>query len=193
MINLFIAIFLIFFQVQDQSMVEKLQEKFESINYLQADFNQSAGSQNSLSGKFYFKKENNYRIDLSSNTIISDGFSIWNIDKKRNKVIISNLDEDPLAFSLSDYIYNYPAKCEVTEEATSDGFILTLSGINTDLNFKTAKLSVNQDYLIKKISVTDFGENTFILKFSNIKINDTINNSLFIYKDDGDAKIIDLR
>lgn len=193
MINLFIAIFLIFFQVQDQSMVEKLQEKFESINYLQADFNQSAGSQNSLSGKFYFKKENNYRIDLSSNTIISDGFSIWNIDKKRNKVIISNLDEDPLAFSLSDYIYNYPAKCEVTEEATSDGFILTLSGINTDLNFKTAKLSVNQDYLIEKISVTDFGENTFILKFSNIKINDTINNSLFIYKDDGDAKIIDLR
>jgi outer membrane lipoprotein-sorting protein len=193
MINLFIAIFLIFFQVQDQSIVEKLQEKFESINYLQADFNQSAGSQNSLSGKFYFKKENNYRIDLSSNTIISDGFSIWNIDKKRNKVIISNLDEDPLAFSLSDYIYNYPAKCEVTEEATSDGFILTLSGINTDLNFKTAKLSVNQDYLIEKISVTDFGENTFILKFSNIKINDTINNSLFIYKDDGDAKIIDLR
>ncbi len=193
MINLFIAICLIFFQVQDQSIVEKLQEKFESINYLQADFNQSAGSQNSLSGKFYFKKENNYRIDLSSNTIISDGFSIWNIDKKRNKVIISNLDEDPLAFSLSDYIYNYPAKCEVTEEATSDGFILTLSGINTDLNFKTAKLSVNQDYLIEKISVTDFGENTFILKFSNIKINDTINNSLFIYKDDGDAKIIDLR
>jgi outer membrane lipoprotein-sorting protein len=179
--------------VQDQSIVEKLQEKFESINYLQADFNQSAGSQNSLSGKFYFKKENNYRIDLSSNTIISDGFSIWNIDKKRNKVIISNLDEDPLAFSLSDYIYNYPAKCEVTEEATSDGFILTLSGINTDLNFKTAKLSVNQDYLIEKISVTDFGENTFILKFSNIKINDTFNNSLFIYKDDGDAKIIDLR
>ncbi len=193
MINLFIAIFLIFFQVQDQSIVEKLQEKFESINYLQADFNQSAGSQNSLSGKFYFKKENNYRIDLSSNTIISDGFSIWNIDKKRNKVIISNLDEDPLAFSLSDYIYNYPAKCEVTEEATSDGFILTLSGINTDLNFKTAKLSVNQDYLIEKISVTDFGGNTFVLKFSNIKINDTINNSLFIYKDDGDAKIIDLR
>lgn len=193
MINLFIAICLIFFQVQDQSIVEKLQEKFESINYLQADFNQSAGSQNSLSGKFYFKKENNYRIDLSSNTIISDGFSIWNIDKKRNKVIISNLDEDPLAFSLSDYIYNYPAKCEVTEAATSDGFILTLSGINTDLNFKTAKLSVNQDYLIENISVTDFGENTFILKFSNIKINDTINNSLFIYKDDGDAKIIDLR
>ena len=193
MINLFVAIFLIFLQVEDQSVVEKLQEKFESINYLQADFNQSAGSQNSLIGKFYFKKENNYRIELSSNTIISDGFSIWNIDKKRKKVIISNLDEDPLAFSLSDYIYNYPAKCEVTEETTSDGYVLTLSGKNTDLNFKTAKLSVNQDYLIEKISVTDFGGNTFVLKFSNIKINDAINNLLFIYKDDGNEKIIDLR
>jgi len=193
MINLFLAIFLILFQVEDQPMVEKLQEKFESINYLQADFNQSAGSQNSLIGKFYFKKENNYRIELPNNTIISDGFSIWNVDKKRKKVIISNLDEDPLAFSLSDYIYNYPAKCEVTEETSSDGFVLTLSGINTDLNFKTAKLKVNQDYLIEKISVTDFGGNTFVLKFSNIKINDAINNSLFIYKDDGDEKIIDLR
>ena len=193
MIKLFFVISIIFFQFGNQTVIERLQQKFESINYLQADFSQSAGNQNFLNGKFYFKKENNYRIELSSNTIISDGLSIWNVDKKRNKVIISNLDEDPLAFSLSDYIYNYPAKCEVTEETTTDGFLLTLSGKNTDLNFESARLSVNQDYLIIKITVTDFGGNTFILKFSNIKINDAIDKSFFNYKDDGSNKIIDLR
>ena len=193
MIKLFFVISIIFFQFENQTVIERLQQKFESINYLQADFSQSAGDQNYLNGQFYFKKENNYRIELSSNTIISDGLSIWNVDKKRNKVIISNLDEDPLAFSLSDYIYNYPAKCEVTEEITTDGFQLTLSGKNTDLNFESARLSVNQDYLITKISVTDFGGNTFILIFSNIKINDAIDKSFFNYKDDGSNKIIDLR
>lgn len=193
MIKLFFVISTIFFQFGNQTVIERLQQKFESINYLQADFSQSAGNQNFLNGQFYFKKENNYRIELSSNTIISDGLSIWNVDKKRNKVIISNLDEDPLAFSLSDYIYNYPAKCEVTEETTTDGFLLTLSGKNTDLNFESARLSVNQDYLITKIAVSDFGGNTFILKFSNIKINDAIDKSFFNYKDDGSNKIIDLR
>ncbi len=193
MIKLFFVVILIFFQVEDTSVVERLQQKFESIMYLHADFSQSAGSQNFLSGKFYFSKENNYRIELSNNTIISDGQSIWNLDKKRNKVIISNLDEDPLAFSLSDYIYNYPTKCEVSEETTTDGYILTLSGKNTDLNFESAKLSVNQDYLIIKITVTDFGGNTFILKFSNIKVNEAIEKSFFNYQDDGTNKIIDLR
>ena len=193
MIKLFLVVFIFFFQSGNQTLVERLQQKFESINYLQADFSQSAGDQNFLNGRFYFKKENNYRIELSNNTIISDGSSIWNIDKKRNKVIVSNLDEDPLAFSLSDYIYNYPAKCEVIEETIEDCFLLTFLGKDTDLNFQSAKLNVNKDYVIIKITVTDFGGNTFIIKFSNIKINDAIKNSFFNYEDDGSHKIIDLR
>lgn len=193
MINLFLALALVFGQIESESIVKKLQRKFETINYLQADFSQSTGIENSLKGKFYFSKENNYRIELPNNLIISDGVSIWNIDNKRDKVIISNIDEDPLAFSFSEYIFSYPAKCEVTEENTSNGYLITLSGEKSDLNFKTAKLWINENFLINKITVTDFGENVFTLNFLNIVIDKTFSDSLFLFEDNGNKKIIDLR
>ena len=120
MINLFAMIFVFFYQTEKLDLVEKLQNKFASIEFLSADFSQNYNSESSLKGKFYFKKKNNYRIELPNNIIISDGTTIWNNDTKRERVVISNLDEDPLAFSLSEYIFTYPEKCEVFEEKSVD-------------------------------------------------------------------------
>jgi len=185
---------ILFFLIDgNDTTVLKLQSKFESIKFLQADFNQINSTGSSLTGRFYFKKENNYRIELASNIIISDGSSIWNEDTKRRKVVISNIDEDPLAFSLYDYIYNYPSKCEISEETSDDGFVIILDGKNTDLNFKTAKLWINDRYLINKIVVTDFGGNSFTLSFTNIIIDKSIDGSYFQFEHDGDKKLIDLR
>jgi outer membrane lipoprotein-sorting protein len=192
MIKLFMMIAFLFAN-QNESTILKLQAKFESIKYMQADFSQNSNGESSLLGKIYFSKKNNYRIELSNNIIISDGSSIWNEDIKRKKVIVSNIDEDPLAFSLSEYIYEYPSKCDITEERVDAGYLVILSGENTDLKFKTAKLWVNQNYLIYKIVVSDFGGNTFTLKFTNIVIDEFIDNSYFEYITNTTNKLIDLR
>jgi outer membrane lipoprotein-sorting protein len=192
MINLFLMISFLL-AGPSESTILKLQAKFESIKYMQADFSQNSNGENSLIGKIYFSKENNYRIELSNNIIISNGSSIWNEDIKRKKVIISNIDEDPLAFSLSEYIYEYPSKCDVTEEKIDDGYLVILSGENTDLKFKTTKLWVNQNYLIYKIVVSDFGGNSFTLQFTNIVIDKFIDNSYFEYISNTTNKLIDLR
>ncbi len=192
MINLLLCLFVFLFNNNDGT-VSKLQAKFETIKYLQADFSQSSNEGKTISGKFYFSKKNSYRIELGNNIIISDGKSIWNEDTKRKKVVISNIDEDPLAFSLAEYIYDYPAKCVVTEEKVSNGSLLILDANKADLNFKTAKLWINDIYLITKISVIDFGGNEFILNFNNIVVDRVINSDFFTYKIDNDNKIIDLR
>jgi len=193
MSHLLLVLAFLLFQGESDTIIRKLQDKFESIKYLQADFSQGINSENFLSGKFYFLKENNYRLVLPNNIIISDGTSIWNDDTKRNKVVVSNVDEDPLAFSLSEYIYEYPSKCSITEEKQKDGFLLILTVKDTELNFKLAKLWISNDYLIQKIVVTDFGGNLFTLQFSNIEIDKSIDKSLFKFIDDGNKKLIDLR
>lgn len=193
MINLLLVLTLFLFQGNDTTTITKMQTKFESIKYLQADFSQGANSKNFLKGKFYFLKEDNYRLELPNNIIISDGISIWNEDIKRNKVIISNVDEDPLAFSLSEYIYEYPSKCSITEEELDEGYVLNLSAVDSELTFKQAKLWINKNFLIEKILVVDFGGNTFNLQFSNIVIDRSINESLFLYKNIHENKVIDLR
>lgn len=192
MINLLLCLVVMLFN-SGEGTVSKLQSKFESIKYLQADFSQSSNEGKTISGKFYFSKSNNYRIELGNNIIISDGKHIWNEDTKRKKVVISNIDEDPLAFSLTEYIYDYPAKCNVTEEQVSSGTLLILDANKLDLNFKIAKLWINNNYLITKISVMDFGGNEFILNFNNIIVDRVISSDLFAFKTDNNNKIIDLR
>jgi len=180
--------------INTSSTVDKLQKKFEELNYFQADFVQLSNNEVGLKGKFYFAQKNKYRIELSNNTIISDGNSIWNLDKKRDKVIISNIEDDPLSFSLREYIFNYPNKCTVTEKQISnDEVIISLKAKDTELNFESADLWITSENLIRKIKVEDFNNNTFGFVFNNISINKKISKSLFEFSETGEYKIIDLR
>jgi outer membrane lipoprotein-sorting protein len=179
--------------IQEGSLIEKIQNRFEEVKTIEAVFIQSTNSLNSIEGKFFFRQENNYRIELKNNTIISDGTSIWNVDLEKNKVIISNIDDDPLAFSLKDYIYNYPLKCKISEEKLSNGSLLTLDASDADLNFKIAKLWITKDYIIDKILVSDFSDNSFLFELHDIKLNQTLSSELFEYSTQKNFKIIDIR
>jgi outer membrane lipoprotein-sorting protein len=183
-----------FVVLSSTSSIEKVQTKFNNLNNFQSDFTQMANDKIGLKGKFYFSKENNYRIELQNNIIIADGMTIWNYDKKRNRVIVSNIEDDPLAFSLREYIFNYPAKCDITEEkVNSDKIVITLKPKSTELNFKEAKLFLTNDYLVNKIEVKDFNGSSFAFIFDNIKIDKNISPNLFQFTNNTDAKIIDLR
>ncbi|MEE9430100.1 MAG: outer membrane lipoprotein carrier protein LolA [Melioribacteraceae bacterium] len=178
----------------NNNTVEKLQKKFDSLTNLQADFVQLTNNEEGMKGKFYFTQKDKYRIELKNNTIISDEISIWNWDKKRDKVIISNIEDDPLSFSLREYIFNYPGKCTVTERSLGGGeTLVTLKAENTELNFESANLWITDNNLISKIEVKDFNNNTFGFVFNNIEINKSLKTSLFKFNETGDYKIIDLR
>jgi outer membrane lipoprotein-sorting protein len=164
---------------EDGSIVSKLQDKFLTINTLQADFSQSSNSAGSIKGEFLFKKENNYRITLRKNIIISDGTTIWNKDIERKKVVISNVAEDPLAFSLTDYILNYPSKCTIIEESLSSGYLIKLDSKDPDLNFESAELTISDEFIIQMIKVNDFAGNTFSFVFNNIQIDGLLSEELF--------------
>ncbi|MBK7104109.1 MAG: outer membrane lipoprotein carrier protein LolA [Ignavibacteriae bacterium] len=175
-------------------MILKIQQKFENTNNLKADFVQSANNVNVMNGKFYFSQKNNYRIELEKNTIISDGKTIWNVENSKKKVIISNVDEDPLAFSLREYIYDYPKECKVTEEKIDENnFLISLDASETNFNFKIAKLWVNNEFVITKILIEDFSGSKFEFRFSEININVDLSSTVFNFKETKGLKIIDLR
>jgi outer membrane lipoprotein-sorting protein len=193
MINYFLLFIFIFVQNDGNEIISKLQNKFEQINYLSADFAQSVPGSNSLIGKFYFSKTNNYRIELQNNIIISDGITIWNHDINRKKVIISSVENDPLAFSLSEYIYNYPQKCKIKQDRIEEETVLILSEADSELNFETVKLWINNEFLITRIDVKDFGGNNYSLLFDKLIINEKIDDSKFKFKENSNLKVLDLR
>lgn len=180
--------------LQEGSSIQKVQSKFNSLNNFQSDFVQMSNNKVGLKGKFYFSKENNYRIELQNNIIISNGTTIWNFDKKRNRVVISNVEDDPLSFSLREYIFNYPIKCSITEKKINKNkIVISLKPRSDEINFKEAKLFLTDNYLINKIEVEDFNGSSFSFIFSNIKVDKNISPKLFQFVNNSDAKIIDLR
>ncbi|MCK7526027.1 MAG: outer membrane lipoprotein carrier protein LolA [Ignavibacteriales bacterium] len=110
-----------------ESVLKSLQNKFDSITDLTADVAQKNNGQSNLTGKMYFKKENNIRLELGNQTIVADGKTSWNYNKKNKKVIISDYDEAGSGLlSINYLVYQYPSECDLSLSAEGTKQILNL-------------------------------------------------------------------
>ena len=177
-----------------QDLLQKIQDKFQETTSFESSFSQSIGigdnsQKDVLTGKFYFKKENNYRIELSMRNIISDGTSIWNYDMVNDKVVVLLTEDDPLALSLTNYILNYPEFCEIETEGPNT---LVLVPDPDELELKRIQVWCNEKYIVNVISITDFNNNEYRFTLDSIEIKDTPD-SLYTFTPRKGTKIIDLR
>lgn len=196
-----LTLFILFFTVQifpadsAEELLDSVQNKFDSITDLSADFSRITNGKTDLSGKFLFKKENKIRLELKNLLLISDGKTSWNYNKKENKVIASNYDEsDPSVLSIKNIIYKYPDECSISKEEDGNAEILVLiPGKNSGLNFNSVKLRINNNYLIEEALIEDKNNNIIELQFSNYKTNQNIAESKFSFTPPEGAEFIDLR
>jgi outer membrane lipoprotein carrier protein len=192
-----LVVFLLFQPVKAQNvkLLEELQNHFNSIKDFSADLVQLNNGKVNLEGKLFFKKENDLRLELKNLIIVSDGKTNWNYNKRLKKVIISDYDEnDPSVLSLKRIIFDYPAKCEVSETTEKGENVLVLkpkpdSGINADL----IKIWINKESNVSRVSASEASGNNIEVRFSNYKINAGIPDSKFSFTPPQGTKVIDLR
>lgn len=180
-------------QGNTDALLKSIQSKYNSITSISVNFNKSAGSKEDFSGKLFLKKENKLRIELKNNIIITDGETFWNYDRKQKKVIINNYDpSDPSEFSLDSFVNDYPSKCTLSSGTEEDFRTLTLVPKTNDLNFKTAKLYINEVSLIEKV-VLENNAGTSTITLSGYKLNQNVPDSEFTFSPPEGIKVIDLR
>ena len=178
-----------------QTMLEKVQKKFYSIKDFTADFVQKSDGALNLSGKIKFKQKDKIRIEVGNILIVSDGKTNWNYNKKTNKIIISNIEEEtPSIFSINQLINNIPSKGMVSERKDSNYNIIKVefndsSGINLDF----AELYFNNSYKIRKIFLEGIALGILEIDFNNYKENVGLKNSIFEITPSKGTEIIDLR
>lgn len=180
-------------QNEGDQYLKSLQNKFNTIKDFTANVEQTNSSKSSLSGKIYFKKENNFRIDFGNTLIVSDGKSSWNHNKKENKVIITDYEEDGSLFSINYLVYQFPAQCDLKGEQNGNMRKLTLTPKSRTSNLGEVTLWINNDDIIEKIQTNDAASGLMELSFSNIIINQTLPVTLFQFSPPQESKIIDLR
>ena len=197
MIKLLLLNLVLFFslQVSDGSdLLEQLQDKYNTVNDFTSSFKQVSESGQSSRGKFYYKTGDKFRIELNSRVMLSDGESVWNYSKKRNKVIITPIDDNTTSFSINDYVFKYPKQCTVKQLENENGKrILWLKPNTHDLNFKEAKLVIGADNLIDELKLTDLMDNNYHVYLSDTKVNQNLSDKLFTFEKMEGTQVIDLR
>lgn len=182
--------------------LKKLQDKFKSINTLSADFHQSGSlsgkNGGQMEGRFFYQKDNKYRIELKNTTIVSDGRVLWNYNRNGRKLVINDLQNESPAFSLKSIIYDYPSQSRVESlgKEQSGGrqySVLRLTSKDDESSFKTAKLWVDEENLLKKIEIRGAGGAVQTFELTSVKINQNIPSEKFTFKAPEGSEVIDLR
>lgn len=188
-------IFMLNLQVADgNDLLQQLQNKYSSIEDFTASFKQSTSGGKQLTGKFYYKSKDKFRIELDNRTLVSDGESIWNYSKNNKKVIITPVEDNSNSFSINDYVFEYPKECIVKQFDNEDGTkTLWFKPKNANLDFKEVKLIINSKNLIDQIDLTDLMDQTFKVNLTDTKINQNLSSELFTFETSEGMQVIDLR
>ena len=177
----------------DKVMMD-LQSKFDTIKDLSVEFTQSANGKSKLAGMLFIKKENKLRIDTKNLIIVTDGTTSWSYNKKENKVIISNYDEnDPGVFSINELVYDLPADSDIELSDDKGQNVLTLTPNSYEYSFDSVKLWLGEDNLINKVVLNDAAMGKVEVKFSNYQLNQNLKDSEFSFTPPEGSRIIDIR
>ena len=198
-IFLLLAPFLFGILQSEDKIIENLQNKFESIQNLEAGFRQLSTSslddgKVNVEGKFFYKKKDKYRIELEDQVIVSDGKKVWNYNKNLNRVVVNTTSNDPSSLSLDKFIFEYPEKSRIEIlQNNEDAKIIKIIPEDYELNFSYAKLWIDEKDLIKRIEVADAGGSKFVFEFLDITLNTKVDDSMFNLNIPEGTKVIDLR
>lgn len=183
-----------FAQDNAHDVLDKLQQKFSSINDLTANLSQSVNGNLNLKGMVYYKKENNLRFEFKNILLISDGVTYWSYNQKDNKVVISDYEsEGNKILSIRQIIYEYPEDCEMTTYELNNQTVLELIPKDDTFQFKSIKLFLNKDYLISEAIIDDPAAGEVEINISDYKLNNNLSEALFVFTPPEGSEIIDLR
>lgn len=184
-----------------QDIIQNVQNVYKDISDAKASFTQtikySKSKAQSSSGTLYIKKENKYRIETGSQTIVTDGSTSWSYSPSKKQVVIDNYKESGNTFSPNKYLFQYPENfySDLDGSETVSGkelYVLKLRPREGGY-VKSARLWVDKtDWIIKKIQiVTDESTSTYNVK--NVQLNVGLSNSKFTFSPPEGTEIIDMR
>ncbi len=207
-LKLFIILFGLVVSSSAQSVediVEEIQERYEDLENLSAEFKQVeffqlTGSKNETTGKIYVKNGTQYRLETEDRIIVTDGVTVWTYSTFNNQVLIDRVKKNDVSILPRDLLFKYPRDYYASLLRTEDyeneeHYVLKLDPKEEIHGYiKSMKIWVKSDsYLISKIEYTDFNENTSIFAIRKIDIKKDLQESLFKFEIPEGVETVDLR
>lgn len=204
----FIFIFLSGFTPLDkkgEELVKKIQKKYNNFKDIQVEFTQMVYSEFETdttfsSGIIYIKDKKDFRLDSEYETIVTDGKTIYTLNKTRNQLLIENSagDNEDIFFPrkiLFDYPKDYDIKYE-GEEILDKKSVHKLSFFSKKFDNIISEFIVwidKNSLLINKVKTLDLNENVSIYLLDSFLYNQNLKNDFFEIEKDFTGEIVDMR
>ncbi len=184
-------------------IIKKTRAKYESIKYLSLRFQQRfewtlTGEVQELRGQVFVAPGDRYRVETSTQVIVSDGKTLWTYNKPTHQVIVDNLgtQRNPL---LRDLILRYTQDYRATlaGEDTVAGrkcWVLELSASDQGEFVPQIKVWVDKrEYIIWQVEEKDANGNVNRYKITVFEEPSTLPDRLFHFKVPEGVEVVDLR
>ncbi len=188
-----------------EDIIEEVQDTYEDMDNFTASFKRVesfklTGTVSETAGKVWIKEGTKYRFESDEQKVITDGKTVWSYNAINNQVIVDRVRTESGALLPRDMLFKYPKEYFSTllrteKQGGKDIFVIKLTpkGKVTGV-VKSMKIWVQDDnWLIKKIEITDLNNNSTKFEISNIDISTKLSDDLFSYKDIPGVRVIDMR
>lgn len=180
---------LAFAAVPPEDLVSKLQQKYETISTIEADFVQEATSKamkrsDTSDGKVYFKKPGKMRWEYKQplqDLIISNGKTVWVYQPDLSQAIEKPFDAGAAGLA-TDFLSGIGDLKKNFKVKVADDNTITLVPRDAGENIKKITLALDSNGLVRKTTIDDAYGNETSITFKNMKTNTELKDSLFEFK-----------
>jgi len=186
-----------------ENLALKIEAKYNSLKTLSTSFEQEIKSPDfstlrKFKGKMYLKNPNKFRIEISSQVVVSDGEYIWVYSEENKQVTKNMVKKSSKFFRPNDYLFNfrknYHYKLEGEEKIGKSIYYKMVYISKSEVEFfrKIIVFFEKENLLVKRIEYLDQNENYTTLSFRNIKVNLNLSDSKFVFKPPKGVELVDL-
>jgi outer membrane lipoprotein carrier protein len=181
----------------------KIESKYDSLKTLFISFQEEIKSQDfstlrKFKGKMYLKNPNKFRIEMPSQTVVSDGEYIWVYSKENKQVTKNRTDKSKNLFMPNDYLFNfrknYNYNLDGEKKIAGKNCYKMVYTSKTEGEFFT-RITVffdKETLLAQRIEYQDLNDNFTTLSFSQIKPDVGIADSKFVFIPPAGVELVDL-
>jgi outer membrane lipoprotein carrier protein len=187
-----------------QEVLERVKRRYDTLSDVELKFEQKvtfalARLEQTIKGTLYMKKQNKYRVELTEQTIVTNGVTVWSYSVPNNQVLIDHFKMNDNPLSPERILTGAPRDFHATalgreKIGRSDTHVLKLVPKDDDAFVTSLKLWVEDgSWLIRKVETEDINGKLTVYSVEDIKLNTGLNDSRFTYEIPPGAEVVDLR
>jgi len=185
-------------------ILHRIRQTYERVNTFQAAFDQTfewklAATTQRMSGRFYMKKPNRFRIQTDVQTVVTNGKTVWSYSPATQQVIINDYDPATMPLRPDNFLFAFPDEEQVTyvgDERLEEADCHVMDVVPRDSTLGIEKMRVwvdSRTWTAKKVQYTSISQDitTYVLK--EIQTNRSLPDSLFTFSIPQGTDVVDFR